>query len=68
MTQTERIKAYMERFGSISPFEAFTDLGITKLATRIGEMRDDGVLIVSEWMEGKNRFGEKMRYKRYWLG
>lgn len=28
MTQCERIIEYMERFGSISPMEAFADLGV----------------------------------------
>lgn len=68
MTQAERIREYMERFGSISPFEAFQDLGITKLSTRIGEMRDSGIPIFSDWFESKNRYGDKVRYKRYWLG
>jgi hypothetical protein len=35
MNQYERIDKYLDDFGSISPMEAFHDLGITKLATRI---------------------------------
>ena len=67
MTQHERILDYMDRFGSITPMDAFFDLGITKLATRIGELRQLGVPIESETVDGKNRYGEKARYKRYWM-
>lgn len=43
MNQWEKIIQYINDFGSISPMEAFSDLGITKLATRISEMRKDGI-------------------------
>ena len=42
MTQCEQIMDYLHQFGSITPMEAFADLGITKLATRVSEMRKDG--------------------------
>lgn len=67
MTQAGRIRSYMETFGSITPLDAFRDLGITKLATRISEMRAAGEQIESEWMEVENRFGEKVKFKRYRL-
>lgn len=62
-----QIYDYIERFGSITPMDAFTDLGITKLATRISEMRAAGTPIVGEWETAKNRFGRVVRYKRYTL-
>ena len=65
MTQQERIMDYMERFGSISPMEAFSDLGITKLATRISELIQAGEPIVKHNETGRNRFGEKTHYTRY---
>lgn len=67
MTQGERIVQYMLDYGSITPMQAFENLGITKLATRIGEMRERGIEIQSEFMSGKNRFGQPVRYKRYFL-
>ena len=42
MTQKERVLKYMQDFGVITPYAAFRDLGITKLSTRIGELRRDG--------------------------
>ena len=45
MTQSDRIMKYLEMNGSITPMEAFSDLGITKLATRISEMVRAGAKI-----------------------
>lgn len=67
MTQCDRIIEYIKMFGSISPLEAFRDLGITKLATRISEMRKIGMEFEQEYMKSKNRFGEEVRYMRYYL-
>lgn len=57
----------MERFGSISPMDAFNDLGITKLSTRIGEMKRRGIQIDQRLCVGKNRFGEDIKFMRYSL-
>lgn len=67
MTQAERIIDYLEKFGSITPLEAFYDLGVTKLATRISEMRREGVGFDQELVESHNRFGEKVHYMKYKL-
>lgn len=67
MTQHQRIYSYMERFGSISPMDAFNDLGITKLSTRIGEMRRKGIHIDQRLCVGRNRFGEDITFMRYSL-
>lgn len=67
MTQSERIIDYIKQFGSISPLEAFRDLGITKLATRISEMKKEGMEFEQEFMKSKNRFGETVYYMRYSL-
>ena len=67
MTQSERIIDYINRFGSISPMEAFADLGITKLATRVSEMSSEGIVFVKKYEESTNRFGEKVHYMRYSL-
>lgn len=57
----------MDKFGSISPMEAFADLGETKLSTRIGEMKRRGIEIECHEEIGKNRFGQECRYMRYRL-
>lgn len=65
MNQRERILAYIDDFGSITPMEAFADLGITKLATRVSELTALGTQIHKEWETSKNRYGEPVRYMRY---
>ena len=66
MTQGQRIMDYIDRFGSITPMDAFNDLGITKLATRISELIQDGVPIRKVKEHGQNRFGDEVYYMRYY--
>lgn len=66
MTQHELILRHIDRYGSISPMEAFSEYGITKLATRISEMRRRGINFTKIMVEQENRFGEPVRYMRYW--
>lgn len=65
MTQKELVLKYIADFGSITPMEAFGDLGITKLATRISEMKKEGQQFKIDMVKGKNRYGKPTRYARY---
>ena len=65
MTQHEMILKYIEDFGSITPMEAFSELGITKLATRISEMRRKGYEFKVVMVKGKNRYGKTVYYAEY---
>lgn len=64
-TQRELILEYITRFGSITPMQAYADLGITKLATRISEMRRDGMEFKIETVKSKNRFGKATHFAKY---
>lgn len=66
MTQGERILRYIDEFGSITPHDAFRDLGITKLATRISELKRDGYRFDQKYEKSKNRYGEPVHFMRYW--
>lgn len=66
MTQHDLILAHLDSYGSISPFEAFSEYGITKLATRISELKKLGHNFTSVMVEQKNRFGQPVRFMRYW--
>lgn len=68
MTQCERILKYIDEKGSITPFEAFTELGVTKLATRVSELRRAGEKIQKKMVSGTNRFDEKIQYMEYRRG
>ena len=65
MNQHKAILDYLEAHGSITPMEAFSNLGITKLSTRISEMISLGYNFRKIPTEGKNRYGEPVRYMRY---
>ncbi len=66
MTQGERILNYLDEFESITPWDAFRDLGITKLATRISELKQEGYQFEQKYEKSKNRFGEPVHFMRYW--
>ena len=67
LTQCQKIIDYMTQFGSISSFEAFADLGIVRLASRIHDLKCQGYNIASETKSSKNRFGETVSFKVYRL-
>lgn len=66
-SQEQRILEYIERYGSISTFEAFTDLGITRLASRIFDLSQKGFDFDREQVSATNRLGEPTYYTRYSL-
>ena len=59
------ILEYICLFGSITPMEAFSELGITKLSTRISEMKAMGIRFDQNYEGRENRFGKKVRFMRY---
>lgn len=67
MTQCDRIVEYMERYGEITQVQATIDLGITRLAARIFDLREMGYEIENVAHKGKNEFGEPIRYVGYRL-
>ena len=67
VTQSQRVLDYIEEFGSITQREALRDLGVMRLASRISDLRRQGVPIASTVETVKNRFDEKTYIKRYRL-
>lgn len=65
MTQCERVLQFMEDYGSISQFEAFTELGVMRLAARIKDLRRQGHRIDGTLEAHTNRYGEKVYCTRY---
>ena len=65
MNQHERIRKHIRDFGSITPMEAFQDLGITKLSTRMGEMIRNGEKYSKTMVSATNRYGKKVHFMRY---
>ena len=63
--QQYQILWYIVTFGSISPMEAFSDLGVTKLSPRVSEMKVLGIQFDQDFEGRENRFGKKVRFMRY---
>ena len=67
VNQRQRIINYINQFGSITSKDAYDDLGITQLATRIKELKEQGYKFETKWESSKNRYGERVDFKRYYL-
>lgn len=66
MKQTQLIVDFMRKNGSITTMQAF-EMGITRLASRIHDLRCMGLEIESETVKAKNRFNEPIHFARYRL-
>ena len=66
-TQCDLILMHMKKYGSITPDEAKAEYGCARLASRINELRSQGVAIETEMITGKSRYGGKTHYARYSL-
>lgn len=67
MSQKELILKYINDFGSITSFQAYSDLGITQLATRIKELKAKGYVFQTETQRSQNRYGKPVHYVKYYL-
>ena len=68
MTQALKILRHLEDCGSITQVEALQEYGIMRLASRVNDLRRNGVPIITEVVEGRNRYGEKTRWARSRMG
>ena len=66
-TQAQRVLGYMENNGSITQMEAWKEIGVMRLASRISELRKNGWKITSKMVKVKNRYGETCNVKRYFI-
>lgn len=67
-TQEERVLDWMKRNGEITSATAYNELGVIQLPKRIWNLKRRGYKMVTEWREGKNRYGNKVRFCVYSLG
>lgn len=67
MTQTDMVLQYIKDFGSITPTDAFSDLGVYRLSACIFTLRKRGIAISTCMEESTNRYGKTVRYARYKL-
>ena len=62
----QKIIDYINEFGSITTFQAFTDLGCTRLSEYIRQIRQERV-VLDKTIATKNRYGEKTWYKEFYF-
>lgn len=67
LTAQERVLKYMQDFGSITTWDAFMDLGITRLSEYIRRIRLE-YNVEDTWETSTNRYGDKVQFKRFYLG
>ena len=66
-TQKQMILQYIKDFGSITPAEAFIDLGIYNFSARLAELKADGYNFEMVKEKGKNRYGKNIWWGRYYF-
>lgn len=67
--QCQRVLTYMEDNGSIEPLQAWQDIGVYRLASRISDLKlKHGVPVVKSMVKTLNQFGEPVKFARYSLG
>ena len=64
MTQVQTVIKFMQEHGSITTIQAF-EMGITRLASRIHEIRKMGIDIEAERVKARNRYDEPVSFARY---
>jgi hypothetical protein len=64
-TQKADILDWLLTHGSLTRMEAFTELGVVELSSRIGEIEKDGWIIPREQFHGQGRNGRKWVVTKY---
>jgi len=67
LTQQARLMEHLELHSQIDPLEAWTKLGIYRLAAVVHLLRQAGIKIKTERMEVSNRFNEVCNVANYVL-
>lgn len=67
ITQRDRVLQYIRDFGSISSWQAYQDLGVTQLATRIYELKQQGYIFTKKRIQTTTRYGVPTHYDEYKL-
>jgi len=67
MTQNERVFDHLLTSGPLQPFQAWRELGVYRLASRINDLRKAGHKIQTKKVEVVNRWGESSYIAEYSL-
>jgi hypothetical protein len=67
MTQANRVLDWLESGKTITTLDSFRDLGITRLAARIYELKKEGHTINKRTLTVANRFSEECHIAEYFI-
>lgn len=67
MTAEDRIIEYLKTHNGITSIDAIKELGNTRLSAAIFNLKERGYNISSVWETTKNRYGENVKFKRYFI-
>ncbi len=67
MSQNGMILDYLQKGHTLTQAEAISLFGCYRLGARIYEIREQGFDVRREMEQRVNRFGENVRFARYWL-
>lgn len=67
VTQRDRVLDYIRKVGFITTWDAYKELGVSQLGTRIFELKARGYHFKKERINTKNRFGVPTHYDKYYL-
>lgn len=65
--QNKLVLDYLTRNGTITAWQAMTELGIGRLSARIYDLRGQGYDISMQMQTGRNRYGKAVTYGVYRL-
>lgn len=66
-TQASNIKSYLLAGNTLTSVEAYEKFGCTRLASRICDLRKQGIKVVTEMIDGRTRYGSHCQYARYYI-
>jgi hypothetical protein len=66
-TQAEEVLYHLLYIGNLSSYGAIREYGITRLAARVWELKNEGWEIESNTITSTNRHGKKLSYSVYFI-
>ena len=68
MTQEEKILSYLKEGNTLTSMTAFNYFGITKLASRISDLRKKGHPIKNDLVKVETRYEQPVKIAKYYYG
>lgn len=65
--QNMLVLKHLQKKSGITSWDAIENYGITRLSARIYDLRNNGFDIQDKWIEEYNRYGKKIKFKKYFL-